>query len=67
MMSDCPTCGARISKRLVEQVLNPMREESCPVDIVKRRIKKKAKNTDKKLDLMTLMLLGSVMEEMEPY
>jgi hypothetical protein len=43
MMSNCPTCGARLSERLVAAIVNPMREESCPVEIARIRVKRRVR------------------------
>lgn len=30
MFSNCPTCGALLSTKLVERIADPQAEESCP-------------------------------------
>ena len=29
-MQNCPVCGARLAKKLVEDIANPMQDEKCP-------------------------------------
>jgi hypothetical protein len=47
-MAQCPSCGATLSERLVRQIMNPGSDESCPKDMIRRRIQKKIKEMEKK-------------------
>lgn len=45
-MNTCPSCGAVISERLVRQILDSASEESCPRDLERRRLAKKARGME---------------------
>lgn len=42
-MEYCPTCGARLTGRLIAAIADPNQEESCPTEI-RRKMKSRRKS-----------------------